>query len=57
MTIYKQNGYDGRNSYLSHISDEYGVHIEDVHYIATLLGEGEDFDGLLAVLEDFDEEE
>lgn len=49
---YIQNGYESREHYLQCMSDDYGVSIETVYSLADVLGESEDFDGLVSVLED-----
>lgn len=50
--LYIENGYEGREDYLGSLSDEYAVDLETVHYLADLLGESEDFDGLVNALQD-----
>ena len=50
--IYKENGYADRDDYLTCLSEDYGVPIENVFSLAEMLGENEDFDGLVSVLED-----
>lgn len=50
--VYMQNGYRNRQDYLERMSEDYGVHINIVLALADLLGESEDFDGLLVALED-----
>ena len=50
--IYQQNGYADRDDYLTCLSEDYGVSIEDVYSLAEMLGESEDFDGLVSALED-----
>lgn len=52
--IYKQNGYADRNDYLNCLSEDYGVSIEDIYSLAEMLGENEDFDGLVSALEDIE---
>jgi hypothetical protein len=52
MTIYQDNGYTSRQDYLNSLSDEYSVDIDTVEYLAELLGQDEDFDGLVVALED-----
>ena len=49
---YIQNGYESRKHYLQCMSDDYGVPIEVVYSLADMLGESEDFDGLVSALED-----
>ncbi len=50
--VYVQNGYDDRKDYLSCMADDYGVEFTVVEEIANLLGENEDFDGLVSMLDD-----
>ena len=50
--IYQENGYADRDDYLNCLSEDYGVSIEDVYSLAEMLGEHEDFDGLVSALED-----
>ena len=50
--IYQQNGYADRDDYLTCLPEDYGVSIESVYSLAEMLGEHEDFDGLVCVLED-----
>ena len=52
--IYQQNGYTDRDDYLTCLSEDYGVSIEDVFSLAEMLGENEDFDGLVSALEDIE---
>ena len=52
--IYRENGYADRNDYLNCLSEDYGVSIEDVYSLAEMLGENEDFDGLVSALEDIE---
>ena len=50
--IYQQNGYADRDDYLTCLSEDYRVPIETVQNLADMLGESEDFDGLVCALED-----
>lgn len=50
--IYQQNGYTDRDDYLNCLAEDYGVPLEDVYSLADMLGENEDFDGLVSALED-----
>ncbi len=52
MSIYKENGYKDRQDYLQCISEDYGVYLSTVLCLSDVLGEEEDFDGLVAALED-----
>ena len=48
--VYTANGYSSRADYLAQLCDEYPADV--VHTLADLLGETEDFDGLVTMLED-----
>lgn len=52
MNIYQENGYTDRKDYLNTLADDLGVDIETVYTVADLLGQTEDFDGLISMLED-----
>lgn len=52
IQIYKEHGYPDRISYLIGLSEEYCVNKETVFSLAELLGENEDFDGLILALAD-----
>ena len=52
---YIDNGYRSRADYLAQLCDEYQADV--VHTLADLLGETEDFDGLVSMLEDYRETE
>ena len=52
---YTDNGYRSRADYLAELCDEYPADV--VHTLADLLGETEDFDGLVTMLEDYSETE
>ena len=54
-TVYQANGYKNRKEYLSDLACQYDVSLMEVHAIADVLGENEDFDGLISALEDFEE--
>ena len=53
MSAYQKHGYKDRNDYLANAADEYGVDPYVVSCLADLLGENEDFDGLINELEDY----
>ena len=53
MTVYKENGYSNREDYLKSLAEGFDMEYKDVLMLATTLGEEEDFDGLIAVLEDY----
>lgn len=52
MTIYNENGYSSRQEYLEELADMFGVDPQTVFALASILGESEDFDGLVTHLED-----
>ena len=50
--IYLEHGYADREEYLQCMADEYNVPLEVVYTLADLLGESEEFDGLISSLKD-----
>jgi hypothetical protein len=42
-----------RKEYLNDLADNFGVDINTVYVLADLLGEDEDYDGLIVALEDY----
>jgi len=52
--IYTRNGYENRTDYLNSLADDYCVNINEVFELADLLGEDEDFDGLITALQDME---
>jgi len=52
QNIYQENGYKDRQDYLECIALDYGVPLEVVASLAEVLGENEDWDGLVLALED-----
>ena len=50
--VYQMNGYESRKDYLEQLADNMGVDRKNVFALADLLGETEDFDGLVTALED-----
>ena len=53
-TVYELNGFEDRNEYLNHLADEYDIDIDIVYNTADMLGEDEDFDGLVSMLSDIE---
>ena len=51
-TIYEEQGFKNRKEYLEDLADQFGVDEHTVYALADILGESEDFDGLIAELED-----
>ena len=56
MNIYKENGYENRKEYLECLAEDCGLDYNIVKSVAGLLGENEDFDGLVSALEDITED-
>jgi len=52
---YTDNGYKSRADYLAELCTEYPADV--VHTLADLLGPSEDFDGLVTMLEDYQEDD
>ena len=51
--VYEMNGYADRQDYLDDLADNLGIDASIVSALADLLGETEDFDGLVTSLQDF----
>jgi len=51
--VYEMNGYADRQDYLDDLADNLNIDRSIVSALADLLGETEDFDGLVTSLEDF----
>ena len=51
--VYQMNGYADRQEYLDDLADNMGLDRSIVSALADMLGETEDFDGLVTSLEDF----
>lgn len=52
MSVYIEHGYRNRSEYLKGLAEEYDVPLDDVRAIANVLGQYEDFDGLISQLDD-----
>lgn len=52
MSIYTDNGYSNRKDYLRQVSENYGIEYYTLLELAELMGETEDFDGLISTIED-----
>lgn len=50
-SLYEEHGYKSRSDYLESLADEYDVDLEIVNALADILGEDEDFDGLVSELD------
>jgi len=53
--VYKANGYLNREDYLQTLAENYGLSLSEVLIVADVLGENEDFDGLITALEDLED--
>jgi len=53
--VYASKGYKDREDYLNSLADDRGIDRITVDVIADVLGESEDFDGLINALEDLDD--
>lgn len=53
MNIYIEKGYKNREDYLRCLVEDNGVPLHIVAMAADLLGESEDFDGLVTTVQDF----
>lgn len=51
-TVYQLNGFRDRAHYLLSLARQYDVDYQDVAALADMLGEDEDFDGLVTSVED-----
>jgi len=52
MSIYQDKGYLDREEYLLSLPEGFEIDEHTVQELADLYGEGEDFDGLVAMLKD-----
>ena len=52
MNRYQEDGYANRKEYLISLADEYGVDVDTVFTLASVLGPSEDFDGLVSTIQD-----
>ena len=50
--IYQEHGFENRKEYLKDLADQFGVSVQTVFDLASILGKSEDFDGLVTSLED-----
>jgi hypothetical protein len=53
MNDYQANGYTSRRHYLDSLADDFGIEPATVYMMADLLGQNEDFDGLINALDDY----
>jgi hypothetical protein len=51
--LYHEQGYKNRQDYLSNLAHDNGIDVSVVSQLAEMLGPDEDFDGLVANLDDF----
>lgn len=50
--VYREHGYRSRIDYLQNLAQDFDIDIRTVLALAELIGEDEDFDGLVVALED-----
>ena len=53
MSIYEKNGYEDRNHYLEELALEYNLDFDSVYFLAQMLGEEDDFEGLIIAIENY----
>ena len=53
MSIYEMNGYEDRSHYLEELALEYGLDFDSVYFLAQMLGEQDDFEGLIIAIENY----
>ena len=51
--IYQEHGYENRKDYLNSLAEDFGIDVDVVYSMASMLGKSEDFDGLVTSLEDY----
>lgn len=51
MNIYNEHGYADREEYLQSLAEDYDSDYESIKVLADMLGEEEDFDGLVTCLD------
>ena len=54
MDVYQKIGYKDRDDYLTRTAETFGIDSYVVCCLADVLGENEDFDGLITELEDLE---
>jgi hypothetical protein len=54
MSIYTEKGYKNREDYHKQLAEEHDIEYDTVQQVAYLLGENEDFDGLVTSLQDIE---
>jgi hypothetical protein len=52
-TVYQEAGYKNREEYLQSLADDYGVDTFTMETLSDILGESEDFDGLIIEIENY----
>ena len=52
---YKKAGYDTREDYLNDLAVRYNINPMIISALAEILGDEEDFDGLIPAIEDMDD--
>jgi len=54
QSIYQSEGFENRKAYLIDLAETYGIDVQTVFALASILGSNEDFDGLVTALEDLE---
>lgn len=52
MNVYQEHGFNNRKEYLESLAEDYDLPLEHVVELAIVLGQNEDFDGLVSMLDD-----
>ena len=56
-SVYEDHGYEDREHYLESVAEDHGVSLDAVWALANLLGPGEDFDGMVTLVQDLADQE
>ena len=52
--IYQEHGFKNRAEYLEDLAEQYDADLDMVYAVADMLGENEDFDGLVNAVQDME---
>lgn len=56
MNVYEERGYENRDDYLKFLASDLCLPEDTVFALADMLGSGEDFDGLVTALEEYQDD-
>lgn len=56
MNVYEEQGYKNRTGYLKFLASDLCLPEDIVFALANMLGSGEDFDGLVTALEEYQDD-